>query len=58
MYRKLMDKFKTRMTPHRFRHTLATDLMRQPERNIHLTKSLMNHSNIATQRAISRPITM
>jgi hypothetical protein len=36
------------MTPHRFRHTLATDLMRQPERNIHLTKALLNHSNIAT----------
>ena len=48
MYRKLMEKFKTRMTPHRFRYTLATDLMRQPERSIHLTKSLLNHSNIAT----------
>ena len=36
------------MTPHRFRHTLATDLMKQPERNIHLTKSLLNHSNLAT----------
>lgn len=32
----------------RLRHTLATDLMKQPERNIHLTKSLLNHSNIAT----------
>jgi len=39
---------RVRMTPHRFRHTLATDLMKQPERNIHLTKSLLNHSNIAT----------
>ncbi len=48
MYRKLLAKFGIRMTPHRFRHTLATDLMRQPERNIHLTKSLLNHSNIAT----------
>lgn len=48
MYRKLFVKFNTRMTPHRFRHTLATDLMRQPERNIHVTKSLLNHSNIAT----------
>jgi integrase len=48
MYRKLIVKIGTRMTPHRFRHTLATDLMRQPERNIHLTKSLLNHSNIAT----------
>ncbi|VXC22292.1 putative tyrosine recombinase XerC [Pseudomonas sp. 8Z] len=48
MYRKLTEKLGVRMTPHRFRHTLATDLMRQPERNIHLTKSLLNHSNIAT----------
>lgn len=48
MYRKLLVKFGIPMTPHRFRHTLATDLMRQPERNIHLTKCLLNHSNIAT----------
>lgn len=48
MYRKLIAKFGVRMTPHRFRHTIATDLMRHPERNIHLTKSLLNHSNIAT----------
>jgi integrase len=48
IYRKLTDKIGVRMTPHRFRHTLATDLMKQPERNIHLTKSLLNHSNIAT----------
>ena len=48
MYRKLTDKIGVRMTPHRFRHTLATDLMKQPERNIHLTKNLLNHSNIAT----------
>lgn len=48
MFRKLIAKIGVRMTPHRFRHTLATDLMRQPERNIHLTKNLLNHSNIST----------
>lgn len=48
MYKKVTQAIGVRMTPHRFRHTLATDLMRQPERNIHLTKSLLNHSNIAT----------
>lgn len=48
MFKKLTNAFGIRMTPHRFRHTLATDLMRQPERNIHLTKALLNHSNIAT----------
>ena len=51
MYRKLTEKMGVRMPPHRFRHTPATNLMRQPERNIHLTKSLLNHSNIATTRA-------
>ncbi len=39
MYGKLTHKIGVRMTPHRFRHTLATDLMKQPERNIHLTKA-------------------
>lgn len=48
MYKKITQHLGIRMTPHRFRHTLATDLMRQPERNIYLTKSLLNHSNIAT----------
>lgn len=48
MYKKLIEKLGVRMTPHRFRHTLATDLMKQPERNIHVTKNLLNHSNIAT----------
>ena len=48
MYRKLTEKVAVRMTPHRFRHTLATDLMKAPERNIHLTKCLLNHSNIQT----------
>lgn len=52
MYGKLTDKIGIlRMTPHRFRHTLATDLMKQPERNIPntITKALLlNHSNLAT----------
>ena len=48
MYRKLTETVGVRMTPHRFRHTLATDLMKAPERNIHLTKCLLNHSNIQT----------
>lgn len=48
MYRKLTEQVGVRMTPHRFRHTLATDLMKAPERNIHLTKCLLNHSNIQT----------
>ncbi|WCE10871.1 MULTISPECIES: site-specific integrase [Pseudomonas] len=48
MYRKLTAMVGTRMTPHRFRHTLASDLMRQADRNIHVAKALLNHSSIAT----------
>ncbi|MBX8588576.1 site-specific integrase [Pseudomonas cichorii] len=48
MYKKLTKETGVRMTPHRFRHTIATDLMKQPERNIHVTKTLLNHTNIAT----------
>lgn len=55
MYKKLIALTGTRMTPHRFRHTLASDLMRQPERNIHLTKLLLNHSNIATTMEYIEP---
>ncbi|SHN14285.1 Site-specific recombinase XerC [Pseudomonas asturiensis] len=48
MYKKLTAMTGTRMTPHRFRHTIASELMTLPERNIYLTKKLLNHSNIAT----------
>nr|WP_269475954.1 site-specific integrase [Pseudomonas oryzihabitans] len=48
MYKKLTTLVGTRMTPHRFRHTLATDLMRQSDRNIHVAKALLNHSSIVT----------
>lgn len=48
MYKKLTTIVGTRMTPHRFRHTLASDLMRQADRNIHVAKALLNHSSIAT----------
>ncbi|RED02014.1 site-specific integrase [Ectopseudomonas oleovorans] len=48
MYKKLTTLVGTRMTPHRFRHTLATDLMQQADRNIHVAKALLNHSSIVT----------
>ncbi|RML56259.1 putative integrase XerC, partial [Pseudomonas amygdali pv. morsprunorum] len=37
MYKKLTAMTGVRMTPHRFRHTIASEMMRQPERNIHIT---------------------
>lgn len=48
MFKKIYARLGGRITPHRFRHTLASDLMRNPERNLHLAKQLLNHSNIAT----------
>lgn len=55
MYTKLIGMTGVRMTPHRFRHTLASDLMRQPDRNIHVTKQLLNHSNLATTMEYIEP---
>lgn len=37
-----------RMSPHRFRHTLGTELMREPDRNLHIVKNLLGHTNINT----------
>lgn len=35
-----------RITPHRFRHTLATDLMRFPDRNLHAVRQLLGHTDL------------
>ncbi|MWP61574.1 MULTISPECIES: site-specific integrase [unclassified Gilliamella] len=37
-----------RVSPHRFRHTLATNLMRHPDRNVTLVKELLGHSSLST----------
>jgi integrase len=55
MYKKLIATTGVRMTPHRFRHTIASDLMKQPDRNIHVTKTLLNHSNMATTMEYIEP---
>ncbi|HEY0289930.1 MAG TPA: site-specific integrase [Pseudomonas sp.] len=55
MFKKVTAMTGVRITPHRFRHTIASELMRQPERNIHLTKTLLNHSNIATTMEYLEP---
>ncbi|MFD1260359.1 tyrosine-type recombinase/integrase [Entomomonas sp. E2T0] len=44
----ISKKVGSRITPHRFRHTLGTDLMKDPDRNLHLVKELMGHTNIKT----------
>lgn len=36
------------VTPHRFRHTIATEMMKSPDRNLQIVKNLLGHSSIAT----------
>lgn len=36
------------VSPHRFRHTLATTLMRSPDRNMHLTKNVLGHRSLSS----------
>ncbi|CDM91065.1 tyrosine-type recombinase/integrase [Xenorhabdus bovienii] len=36
------------VSPHRFRHTFATTLMRSPERNMQLTKNVLGHRSLSS----------
>ncbi|CCW29061.1 putative phage integrase [Xenorhabdus nematophila F1] len=36
------------VSPHRFRHTLATILMRNPDRNMQLTKNVLGHRSLSS----------
>ncbi|MDC9597769.1 tyrosine-type recombinase/integrase [Xenorhabdus anantnagensis] len=36
------------ISPHRFRHTLATELMKAPDRNLQLVRSLLGHRSLTT----------
>lgn len=47
-YKKLTAAIGTPITPHRFRHTLATDLMKEKDRNLNVVQTLLNHSSITT----------
>ncbi|WP_431712623.1 tyrosine-type recombinase/integrase [Serratia marcescens] len=37
-----------KVTPHRFRHTLATEMMKSPDRNLAMVKSLLGHRSVST----------
>ncbi|MCD7041189.1 site-specific integrase [Pseudomonas sp. MAFF 311095] len=47
-YTALSRKLGVHISPHRFRHTIATDLMKQPKSNLHIVKDLLGHRSIAT----------
>lgn len=47
-FQQLSKACQNRITPHRFRHTLATQLMREPDRNLTIVKELLGHSSIST----------
>lgn len=47
-FRRLSKECGFKVSPHRFRHTIATKLMRSPNRNLQAAKSLLGHSSVNT----------
>ncbi len=47
-FRRLSAECGFAVSSHRFRHTLGTTLMRSPERNLELTKTLLGHRSLAS----------
>lgn len=47
-FRRLSKECDFAVSPHRFRHTLATELMKSPERNLQLVKDLLGHRSVST----------
>ena len=47
-YRRLSKECGFDISSHRFRHTLATELMKSPDRNLKLVKDLLGHRNVST----------
>jgi len=46
-FRRLSRECQCDISPHRFRHTIATDLMRHPERSLNDVQMLLGHSSVA-----------
>lgn len=47
-FRRLSKECGFAVSPHRFRHTLATELMKSPDRNLQMVKGLLGHRSITT----------
>ncbi|CVB05045.1 Tyrosine recombinase XerC [Serratia marcescens] len=46
-FRRLSTECQCVITPHRFRHTIATDMMKSPDRNLKVVQTLLGHSSVA-----------
>lgn len=46
-FRRLSAECQCTITPHRFRHTIATDMMKSPDRNLKVVQTLLGHSSVA-----------
>jgi len=47
-FRRLSKECGFSVSPHRFRHTIATEMMKQPDSNLQTVKTLLGHSSINT----------
>lgn len=47
-FRRLSKECRFSVSPHRFRHTLATEMMKRPDSNLQTVKTLLGHSSINT----------
>jgi len=47
-YKEMKNRLGFAVSPHRFRHTIGTDLMNRPNANLHVVKELLGHTNIST----------
>ncbi|EKN6074060.1 site-specific integrase, partial [Yersinia enterocolitica] len=45
-FRRISKECRFAVSPHRFRHTVATNLMKSPDRNIQAVKRLLGHSSL------------
>lgn len=45
-FAKLSDACHSRFSSHRYRHTVATELMQKPEQNLYVTQKLLGHRDI------------
>ncbi len=46
-FRRLSAECRCTISPHRFRHTIATNMMKSPDRNLKIVQTLLGHSSVA-----------